>query len=65
MHPEFQAGAVDTAFVKAQAKNLQAEPLLESELALLLSAAVLVDRDLTQLMQFTPEPYLAIGRWRN
>ena len=64
-HPAFLAGEIDTAFVETFSDDLiLGVPPKEKQQAVL-SAAYLSDRNTTLLMDATPEPYAAIGHWRN
>jgi propionyl-CoA carboxylase alpha chain/3-methylcrotonyl-CoA carboxylase alpha subunit/acetyl-CoA/propionyl-CoA carboxylase biotin carboxyl carrier protein len=64
-HPVFKAGEVDTAFVNTYAEDLMADIPSREQLQVVLSTAYLSDRSTKLLLEATPEPYAAIGYWRN
>jgi acetyl/propionyl-CoA carboxylase alpha subunit len=64
-HPAFRAGDLHTGFVTEHATALAAPPLPQAERIRVLAAAALGDRDFLDLALGTPEPYAAIGGWRN
>lgn len=64
-HHAFVAGDIDTKFIPQYGEDLSQGELSLSDKQALLSAAVLSDRAIRSIMQATPAPYRAIGRWRN
>jgi len=64
-HPAFVAGRIDTGFIPQHAADLSPPPLGETQRNLLLAAAALSNRDLTDPAYTVPEPYASIGNWRN
>ena len=64
-HAAFRGGDLHTGFVNEHRQALAAPPLTHSELVQVLAAAALGYRDFNELALGTPEPYAAIGGWRN
>lgn len=64
-HSAFREGDIDTAFVNTYADDLVADEPTREQLQVVLSAAYLSDRTTKLLLEATPEPYAAIGQWRN
>lgn len=64
-HPAFIAGEVDTGFIGEHQDSLQRAALDRDSEQLVLSAALLNDREQVQTMERTPSLHAAIGRWRN
>ena len=64
-HHAFRDGDLHTGFVAEHKSDLGPVPLDETELVQLLAAAALGFRDFQDLALRTPEPYSAIGGWRN
>ncbi len=64
-HPAFKRGEIDTGFITTFADDLRADTAAREQLQVVLSAAYLSDRNTRLLLEATPEPYAAIGRWRN
>jgi acetyl/propionyl-CoA carboxylase alpha subunit len=63
--PDFETGFIDTGFIPHHAENLHPRPLTEKQRNLLLAAAALSHRDFIDPDFNVPEPYAAIGNWRN
>ena len=61
----FRSGDLHTGFVLEHRQELQTPPVPASVLAQVLAAAVLGFRDFQELAVGTPEPYAAMGGWRN
>jgi propionyl-CoA carboxylase alpha chain/3-methylcrotonyl-CoA carboxylase alpha subunit/acetyl-CoA/propionyl-CoA carboxylase biotin carboxyl carrier protein len=64
-HPAFAAGNFDTGFIENHAVDLTAAAGAVEQLQAALIAGLLTDRDTRSYMDATPEPYGAIGHWRN
>ncbi len=64
-HPAFASGDTDTAFVGVHGEALAAAAVDKEQLQVALAAAYLSDRGTRLLHAATPEPYGAIGHWRN
>ena len=64
-HAAFRACELHTGFVAQHKADLAAQPLDGSALVQALAAAALGFRDFNDLALGTPEPYAAIGGWRN
>jgi propionyl-CoA carboxylase alpha chain/3-methylcrotonyl-CoA carboxylase alpha subunit/acetyl-CoA/propionyl-CoA carboxylase biotin carboxyl carrier protein len=64
-HTAFRAGDLHTGFVIEHRETLKPLPPEETVLAQVLAAAALGFRDFHDLAVGTPEPYAAIGGWRN
>jgi propionyl-CoA carboxylase alpha chain/3-methylcrotonyl-CoA carboxylase alpha subunit/acetyl-CoA/propionyl-CoA carboxylase biotin carboxyl carrier protein len=64
-HPDFVSGQVHTGFISSHEADLKPPPLSGSQLNLLLAAAALHSRELTDPEFGVPEPYSSIGSWRN
>ena len=64
-HPDFVSGQVPTGFLSLHEADLKPAPLSGSQLNLLLAAAALNSRELTDPEFGVPEPYSSIGNWRN
>jgi acetyl/propionyl-CoA carboxylase alpha subunit len=64
-HPAFLAGDFDTGFLSTRAADLTATESAVEQLQAALIAGLLTDRDTRSYMDATPEPYAAIGHWRN
>ncbi|WP_257804216.1 biotin carboxylase N-terminal domain-containing protein [Mesorhizobium sp. J428] len=64
-HRAFRAGDLHTGFVAEHKADLAPVPLDETHRVQLLAAAALGFRDFQDLALGTPEPYAAIGGWRN
>ena len=64
-HPAFRAGDLHTGFVGQHRDALAAPPVHHTALIQVLAAAALGFRDFHDLALATPEPYAAIGGWRN
>ncbi|MBL8583894.1 MAG: biotin carboxylase, partial [Rhizobiaceae bacterium] len=64
-HPAFRAGDLHTGFVVEHREKLKPVAPEETVLAQVLAAAALGFRDFHDLAVGTPEPYAAIGGWRN
>ncbi|WP_418319908.1 acetyl-CoA carboxylase biotin carboxylase subunit [Piscinibacter sakaiensis] len=63
-HPEFIGGQADTGMLALCAEDLRST-LAESEIDLILAAAVLSDRQLMHQVHAVPPMHAAIGSWRN
>ena len=61
----FRLGDFDTGFTSRFASELQSPLPGREQLNVVLSAAYLSDRNTQLLLKSTPEPYAAIGHWRN
>lgn len=64
-HAAFRGGDLHTGFVVEHARDLQAQAPDGTTLAQALIAAALGLRDFRSLAFDTPQPYAAIGHWRN
>ncbi|MBP0440194.1 acetyl-CoA carboxylase biotin carboxylase subunit [Tianweitania sediminis] len=64
-HPAFRDGDLHTSFVQEHKQALAAPPATGLSLVQALAAAALGYRDFQDLALGTPEPYAAIGGWRN
>ena len=64
-HAGFRAGALHTGFVSEHAQALAASAVPPTALPQVLAAAALGFREFQDLALGTPEPYAAIGGWRN
>ena len=64
-HAAFRAGDIHTGFVAQHQDALAAPPVDGTALVQVLAAAALGFRDFRDLALATPEPYAAIGGWRN
>ncbi|HRP77625.1 MAG TPA: biotin carboxylase N-terminal domain-containing protein [Aquamicrobium sp.] len=64
-HDAFRAGELHTGFVKEHGAALAPPALPAETLAQVLAAAALGFREFQELALGTPEPYAAIGGWRN
>jgi propionyl-CoA carboxylase alpha chain/3-methylcrotonyl-CoA carboxylase alpha subunit/acetyl-CoA/propionyl-CoA carboxylase biotin carboxyl carrier protein len=64
-HPAFRAGALHTGFVTLHGADLAPAAPDTATLDRVLIAAALADRDFAALVRDVPEPYAAIGGWRN
>ena len=64
-HEAFRAGDIHTGFVAQHREALAAPPVDRAALVQALAAAALGFRDFRDLALATPEPYAAIGGWRN
>jgi len=64
-HQAFRAGDIHTGFVAQHREALAAPPADQAALVQALAAAALGFRDFRDLALATPEPYAAIGGWRN
>lgn len=64
-HDAFLTGDIDTGFVNTYADDLIADIPSRDQQQVVLSAAYLSDRATRLLTEATPEPYVAIGHWRN
>ena len=64
-HEAFRAGDLHTGFVVEHKAALSPAPIDETQRVQLLAAAALGFRDFQDLVLGTPEPYAAIGGWRN
>jgi propionyl-CoA carboxylase alpha chain/3-methylcrotonyl-CoA carboxylase alpha subunit/acetyl-CoA/propionyl-CoA carboxylase biotin carboxyl carrier protein len=64
-HAAFREGDIHTGFVAQHRDALAAPPVDRSTLVQALAAAALGFRDFRDLALATPEPYAAIGGWRN
>ena len=64
-HPDFRSGHVHTGFIPLHEADLKPPPLTRSQRNLLLAAAALNSRELTDPELVVPEPYSSIGSWRN
>ncbi|BCG90171.1 hypothetical protein MesoLj113c_62810 [Mesorhizobium sp. 113-3-9] len=64
-HASFRAGDLHTAFVTEHGGALAPAPVGEALRVQVLAAAALGFRDFHELAIRTPEPYAAIGGWRN
>jgi len=62
-HPAFVRGETDTGFLERHGDSLQPEPLSDDQRRLLLAVAARALPDPTALP--LPEPYAAMGAWRN
>ena len=63
--PAFAAGDLHTGFVVKHRESLRPAPVEPATRAQVLAAAALGFRDFQDLALGTPEPYAAIGGWRN
>ncbi len=63
--PEFAEGETDTGFIPRHANQLVEDPPSTSQQQALLAAALLSDRGTRTILDTTPTPHRAIGRWRN
>ena len=62
-HPAFRQGETDTGFLERHRETLKPAPLSDDERRLLLAAAA---RALPEpALRAAPEPYAAMGAWRN
>lgn len=64
-HTKFAEGDFDTSFVSRFAEELELDTATREQLQVVLAAAYLSDRNMQLLIDATPEPYAAIGNWRN
>lgn len=64
-HPQFIEGHTHTHFLADYADSLKAEVEDEATLKVLLASAALNDPHFRTLLEQVPEPYGAIGAWRN
>ena len=64
-HGAFRGGDLHTGFVVEYKEDLAPTPTAAPVLAQVLAAAALGFRDFQDLALGTPEPYAAIGGWRN
>ena len=64
-HPAFIEGDFDTGFTEKHVDELSPPTLEREGLQALLAAAYLSDRSTRLLLDATPQPYAAIGNWRN
>jgi propionyl-CoA carboxylase alpha chain/3-methylcrotonyl-CoA carboxylase alpha subunit/acetyl-CoA/propionyl-CoA carboxylase biotin carboxyl carrier protein len=64
-HPHFKDGMTHTGFVRQHEEELRPPPLAARERDLLLAAAALSGREFIDPAFDVPEPYAAIGGWRN
>ncbi len=64
-HPAFRAGALHTGFVAQHGGDLAAPVPDTRTRDRVLIAAALCDRDFRTLVEDVPEPYAAMGGWRN
>ena len=64
-HASFRQGDIHTGFLAEHRETLAAPPITDAELVQALAAAALGFRDFHDLALATPEPYAAIGGWRN
>ncbi len=64
-HASFRAGDLHTAFVVEHGEALKAAEPDDAMLVQVLAAAALGFRDIHEAVVGTPEPYAAIGGWRN
>ncbi|SMH51864.1 acetyl-CoA carboxylase biotin carboxylase subunit [Mesorhizobium australicum] len=64
-HEAFRAGDIHTGFVAQHKDALAAPSVSDAALVQALAAAALGFRDFRDLALATPEPYAAIGGWRN
>ena len=64
-HADFVDGAINTDFIKISKDDLQQSSLTNTQQQTILAAALLSDHSIQQLQNITPEPYLAMGSWRN
>jgi propionyl-CoA carboxylase alpha chain/3-methylcrotonyl-CoA carboxylase alpha subunit/acetyl-CoA/propionyl-CoA carboxylase biotin carboxyl carrier protein len=64
-HPAFRTGALHTGFVAEHGADLAAPAPDADTLNRVLIAAALSDRDFRALVDGVPEPYAAMGGWRN
>ncbi|MBV1882104.1 MAG: ATP-grasp domain-containing protein [Pseudomonadales bacterium] len=64
-HPAFLSGDIDTGFINTYSEDLTANGPEKDQLQAVLSATYLSDRETTLLNDATPQPYTAIGHWRN
>ncbi len=62
-HPEFIAGKVDTSFIAEHAEALVGQPTTPEHRQAVLAAALLADREIVGMMEKTPQPYAAIGKF--
>ena len=64
-HAAFFAGQVHTGFIPEHSQDLSPTVLSEGERNLLLAAAALSNRELSDPAFQVPEPYASLGNWRN
>jgi len=64
-HPAFAAGEVHTGFLDAHPEIAAEPPLAAATLRKLLAAAALVTRPVRDAADAVPQPYAAMGGWRN
>ncbi|MAZ90002.1 MAG: biotin carboxylase [Cellvibrionaceae bacterium] len=64
-HPAFKTGNIDTGFVSTFIDDLKVDSTSQEQLQSVLATAYLTDRNTKLLLDATPEPYAAIGNWRN
>ncbi len=64
-HPAFISGDFDTNFINTHADDLVAGIPSREQLQVVLAAGYLSDRTTKLMLEATPEPYAAIGYWRN
>jgi propionyl-CoA carboxylase alpha chain/3-methylcrotonyl-CoA carboxylase alpha subunit/acetyl-CoA/propionyl-CoA carboxylase biotin carboxyl carrier protein len=64
-HHAFRAGDLHTGFIAEHADALTAVPLDAAQRAIVLAAAALGLRDVHDAATGTPQPFAAMGNWRN
>lgn len=64
-HPSFISGEIHTHFIQDHAESLKRLETDEETLTTVLVAAALNDQSFLKLMNDVPEPYSAMGNWRN
>jgi acetyl/propionyl-CoA carboxylase alpha subunit len=64
-HPQYRAGQIHTGFIRRHAADLRQPPLSGHQRHLLLAAAALTSREFTDPEYKIPQPYAAMGTWRN
>jgi acetyl-CoA/propionyl-CoA carboxylase biotin carboxyl carrier protein len=64
-HPAFGAGRIHTGFIVEHSNDLKAPALTKEQRHLLLAAAALCSRELTNPEFEALEPYAGMGNWRN
>ena len=64
-HPQFRQGTVHTRFLEDLEENLLEGELSREEIVQLLALSALADRQVRGAADAVPEPYAAMGAWRN
>lgn len=64
-HPAFQAGQVHTHLLEDLVEDLSADAWPKDELVNLVALASLADKEVREVADRVPQPYAAMGSWRN